>query len=75
MSGSHPECTLTCICDWWNLYIYMALVCTALVPHLVSEHLNCALRSAGKYELCTAKRVHSAHSVDAQAVLFVKIAF
>lgn len=39
--------------------IYMALVYTGLTPYLVAEHLSCALRSGLKYELCTAKRVHS----------------
>lgn len=53
----------------------MALVYTGLTSCLLSEHLNCALTSLIKYELCTDKRIHSVNSVGAQAVLFVKIAF
>lgn len=47
----------------WHIFAasgnYMTLVyIICLTPYLVSEHLNYALRSVIKYELCTAKRSH-----------------
>lgn len=47
----------------WRIFAasgnYMTLVyIICLTPYLVSEHLNYALRSVIKYELCAAKRSH-----------------